>query len=110
MARLDHVWERDPDGAPRVNGLPSQIIRDHMSFATQPLDEPDTRAEWDALFAAEGLERMLLFASDYPHYDTDDTTFILKARIPKELRAPISYQNAVAVFGEEVLRSVRAAA
>jgi predicted TIM-barrel fold metal-dependent hydrolase len=110
MARLDHLWELDPDGAPRVNGRPSQIIRDHMSFATQPLDEPDTRAEWDALFAAEGLDKMLLFASDYPHYDTDDTTFILKARIPKELRAPISYQNALKVFGDEVLRSVRTAA
>jgi uncharacterized protein len=106
-ARLDHVWERDPDAAPEVKRRPSDYIREHMSFATQPLDEPDTAVEWSALFAADGLEKMLLFASDYPHYDTDDTTYILKARIPKDLRARISYQNAVAVFGDEVLRSVR---
>jgi predicted TIM-barrel fold metal-dependent hydrolase len=107
MARLDHVWERDPDGAPQVKRPPSEYIREHLSFATQPLDEPDTPAEWNALFGADGLETMLLFASDYPHYDTDDTTYIMKARIPKDLRAPISYQNALSVFGDGVLRSVR---
>jgi predicted TIM-barrel fold metal-dependent hydrolase len=110
MARLDHLWESDPGGAPLVKRLPSTYIREHLSFATQPLDEPDTPAEWAALFGVDGLDKMLLFASDYPHYDTDSTTFILKARIPKDLRAPISYENALSVFGDEVLRSVRTAA
>jgi predicted TIM-barrel fold metal-dependent hydrolase len=105
LARLDHRWERDPEGAPLIRRRPSDVIREHLRFATQPLDEVDTALEARALFAADGLDRMLLFASDYPHYDTDDTTFVVKARLPKELRAPICYENALALFGKEVLRS-----
>jgi predicted TIM-barrel fold metal-dependent hydrolase len=107
VARLDHLWERDPDAAPEVRRPPGEYVREHMTFATQPLDEPGSRLEWDALFGMQGLDRMLLFASDYPHYDADDATFILRGRVPKDLRAPIAYRNAVSLFGDEVLRSLR---
>jgi predicted TIM-barrel fold metal-dependent hydrolase len=108
LARLDHLWEADPDAAPQVKRPPSEYVLKHMTFATQPLDEPATRGEWEALFGLPGLDKMLLFASDYPHYDTDDPTFILRARIPKELRAQIANRNALGVFGDEILRSLRA--
>ena len=109
LARMDHAWARDPDAAPLVKRVPSEYVRDHIGFATQPLDEPDTAAERQALFPPS-LDGMLLFSSDYPHYDTDDPTFVIKARIPRQLRAAVCYRNAVRMFGPRVLRAVDHAA
>jgi predicted TIM-barrel fold metal-dependent hydrolase len=105
LARLDHFWAADPGAAPLVKRPPSEYVAEHVTFTTQPLDEPDTKAELDALFAIPNLDRMLLFSSDYPHYDTDDPGFIIK-RIPRHLRPAICYQNAVNTFGAKVLRSL----
>jgi predicted TIM-barrel fold metal-dependent hydrolase len=110
LARMDHAWERDPDAAPRLTRRPSEYVTEHVAFATQPLDEPDTGPEREALLGAPGLDRMLLFSSDYPHYDTDDPTFVITARIPSHARAAVCYENAVRLFGDEVLRGARAGA
>jgi predicted TIM-barrel fold metal-dependent hydrolase len=105
MARLDHFWLQDPDRAPLVKKLPSEYIAEHVTFTTQPLDEPDTKDELDSLFAIPHIERMLLFSSDYPHYDTDDPDFIIK-RIPHAMRSRVCYENALNTFGRKVLRSI----
>ena len=78
-------------------------MREAFTFSTQPLDETDSPAELTALFETPGLESMLLFSSDYPHYDADDPAFVM-GRIPESMRPSICYQNAVATFGEKVLR------
>lgn len=104
MARLDHLWAADPSAAPLVKRLPSEYIADHVTFTTQPLDEPDTRGEFEALFSIPHIEKMLLFSSDYPHYDTDDPDFIIK-RIPQDMRAAVCHENAIRTFGRKVLRS-----
>jgi predicted TIM-barrel fold metal-dependent hydrolase len=103
LQRMDNLWERDPSAAPLVKKRPSEYVRDHITFSTQPLDEPETPEAWKALFAEPLLEQVLLFSSDYPHYDTDDPTFILKSKIPDRLRAAICYENAVNVFGSKAL-------
>lgn len=105
MARLDHFWTRNPEASPLVKKLPSEYLAEHFTFTTQPLDEPDTAEELASLFEIPNIEKMLLFSSDYPHYDTDDPNFILK-RIPEPMRAKVCYENAVGVFGETVLRSL----
>jgi predicted TIM-barrel fold metal-dependent hydrolase len=102
--RLDLFWELDPGAATRVQRAPSEYIRDHFTFTTQPLDEVDTPRELDALFSPTGLSDMLLFSSDYPHYDTDDPFFVLKNKIPEALRPALCYQNALRVFGEKIFR------
>ena len=106
LARMDHVWEQDPLSAPMVKKRPSEYVATHFTFTTQPLDEPDTAEELQSLFTIPNLDRMLLFSSDYPHYDTDDPEFIIK-RLPREMRAPVCYQNAVRTFGDKILRSLR---
>lgn len=102
--RLDTLWLRDPGAAPLIKKLPSQYIRDHITFTTQPLDEVETPAEWEALFSPDGFDKMLLFSSDYPHYDTDDPHFVLHNKIPEALRPALCYGNAVDVFGPHIFR------
>jgi predicted TIM-barrel fold metal-dependent hydrolase len=104
LDRMDTAWERDPAAAPWIKKRPSQYVFDHIKLTTQPLDELEKASEWSALWAMPGLDKFLLFSSDYPHYDTDDPTFIIR-RIPKELRAAVCYGNAVETFGDGVLRA-----
>jgi predicted TIM-barrel fold metal-dependent hydrolase len=103
-SRLDTMWKRDPAAAPQITRLPSEIIREHLTFTTQPLDEVETPREWEALFSPDGFDRMLLFSSDYPHYDTDDPDFVLRNKIPEALRPALCYRNAVDVFGPGIFR------
>jgi predicted TIM-barrel fold metal-dependent hydrolase len=105
LARMDHMWLANPDAAPQIKKLPSEYVAEHITFTTQPLDEPDTAAELRSLFAIPHLDQMLLFSSDYPHYDTDDPNFVLK-RIPASFREKVCYGNAVRTFGPKVLRSI----
>ena len=103
LARLDWLWESDPLEAPQLTRLPSEYVAEHVNFTTQPLDEPGTTAELRSLFADPDLARLLLFSSDYPHYDTDDPRFIIN-RIPPSMREQICFQNAVDTFGRKILR------
>lgn len=101
--RLDLFWQRDPSAAPRIKKLPSEYIKKHFTFTTQPLDEVETLADKAALFSPAGLSELLLFSSDYPHYDTDDPIFVLQNKIPEALREALCYKNAINVFGSRIL-------
>jgi predicted TIM-barrel fold metal-dependent hydrolase len=102
--RLDLFWQKEPSQAPRVKRMPSEYIADHFTFTTQPLDEVG-RGHRRSLFAAAGLKDILLFSSDYPHYDTDNPRYVLSGQIPPEFRAAICYENALKVFGPAALRA-----
>jgi uncharacterized protein len=104
-ARMDLFWERDPQAAPLVRRRPSEYVQDQITFTTQPLDELEKRHEWDALFSPPGLDRLLLFSSDYPHYDTDDPGLVINSRIPVQMRPAVCYGNAVRTFGDRILRA-----
>jgi predicted TIM-barrel fold metal-dependent hydrolase len=60
----------------------------------------------DSVFAVAGLKDILLFSSDYPHYDTDNPRFVLNGQIPQEFKAAICYENALRVFGPAALRAL----
>jgi len=103
-SRLDLFWQQDPSQAPRVKRMPSEYIARHFTFTTQPLDEVG-RVHRGSLFAATGLKDILLFSSDYPHYDTDSPRFVLSGQIPAEFKAAVCYENALRVFGTAALRA-----
>jgi predicted TIM-barrel fold metal-dependent hydrolase len=70
-----------------------------VRFTTQPLEHTDGRD--DLLFEmleAAGAPDILCFASDYPHWDFDDPSFMLK-RLPERWRAPVMHDNAAALYG-----------
>ena len=108
VSRMDHLWETHRENAPWVKRRPSEYVAEHFTFATQPLDEAARPAELAAMFGIPNLDRMLLFSSDYPHYDTDEPSVVL-AKIPPEMKARVCYQNAVDAFGPKILRSLQAA-
>ena len=73
--RLDTNWRGLRSEIPWVDRKPSEIVREHVRFSTQPLEHTDGH---DALLfemlEAAGAPDILVFASDYPHWDFDDPT------------------------------------
>ena len=65
---MDADWKSLRSEVPWVRRSPSEVVREHMRLTTQPLDEPDERQKLrQALELVDGLEDMLMFATDYPH-------------------------------------------
>jgi predicted TIM-barrel fold metal-dependent hydrolase len=105
LSRMDYLWESDRAAAPLVKRRPSEYVAEHFTFATQPLDEATKSSELASMFGIPNLDKMLLFSSDYPHYDTDNPKVVLN-KIPPKMKARVCYQNAVDTFGPKILRSI----
>ena len=42
--RMDKHWERMRSETPHVTRPPSEYVREHVWFTTQPIEEPETRS------------------------------------------------------------------
>ena len=94
--RLDEDYRALRKETPWLKRLPSEYARDHVRLSTQPLEQPRRRdALWPAL-ADIGAGDMLMFASDYPHWDFDDPTIL---RLPEDWQEGILDGNARRLYG-----------
>lgn len=101
MRRLDHVWESTPEKIPGVLRRPSEYIVDQVRVVSQPaLETPHARYEKVVLDEIHA-ERTMVFSSDYPHWDGDETTQIFRGASP-ELMRRIFHDNAVEAVGPRV--------
>jgi predicted TIM-barrel fold metal-dependent hydrolase len=102
MWRLDHSWETMRDVLPHLTERPSDVIRRHFWFTTQPLDEPAQPRYLAQTLDMIGMDDRIMFSSDYPHWDFDDPTRVLQASvIGAERRKQIMHDNAQRLFGFE---------
>jgi hypothetical protein len=100
--RLDTNWRGLREDTPWLSRKPSEVVREHVRFTTQPLEHTDGRD--DLLFEmleAAGAPDILCFASDYPHWDHDDPGFMVR-RLPARWREPVMHANAVSMYGGRV--------
>jgi predicted TIM-barrel fold metal-dependent hydrolase len=97
--RLDTNWRGLRAEVPWLVRKPSEVVREHVRFTTQPLEYTDGRD--DLLFElleAAGAPDLLCFASDYPHWDSDDPEYTLK-RFPAHWRDKVMHENAASLYG-----------
>lgn len=97
MWRLDKNWKALRSEIPWVKELPSEYIRRSIRLGTQPMEEPFRPKEIVEIIRMLRAEDMLLFASDYPHWDGDESgrAFL---HFPAELRRKIFYENALNAY------------
>jgi uncharacterized protein len=95
--RMDREWKNFRTATPWVKEPPDHYVRNHMRFATQPLDEPGKISDLWKLIEMLGGEEILIFSSDYPHYDNDDPGVIMK-KLPEAARERIGRDNALEFF------------
>lgn len=95
--RLDKNFKALRASNPWLKRMPSEYVRDHCFMTTQPIEEPDNPKHLAMMFEMFDAENMLLFSSDYPHWDFDDPTKILR-QLPVEKRRKIFSENARKLF------------
>jgi predicted TIM-barrel fold metal-dependent hydrolase len=93
--RLDADYRALRKETPWLKRLPSEYAREHIRLTTQPLEQPRQRAAlWPALEDV-GAEDVLLFASDYPHWDFDSPAVVA---VPPAWRENVMHGNARALY------------
>ncbi len=70
MQRLDDQFLMRPSEAPHLKRLPSEYMRDHCWYTTQPMEGNNLKA-LECTFDMIKAETQLLYASDWPHFDFD---------------------------------------
>jgi predicted TIM-barrel fold metal-dependent hydrolase len=97
MWRMDAQWRKLKQETPHLQRLPSDYMKNHIWFTTQPIEEPEPREHLLDTIEWMGWDR-LLFATDYPHWDYDDPAHALPLRISEERRQQFFRGNAQAVY------------
>ncbi|MBN9563171.1 MAG: amidohydrolase [Alphaproteobacteria bacterium] len=69
--RLDKFWKGVRMEVPWVDRPPSEIVRERVRLTLQPVDGPADPAQLGRLLDHMGSEEMLLFSTDYPHWQFD---------------------------------------
>jgi predicted TIM-barrel fold metal-dependent hydrolase len=95
IARLARHWAEfgaENDASKRD---PFDYVREHVRFATQPIEEHEQAPEDVArLMELAEANRTLMFSSDYPHYDFDHPLRALPKGLSKETRQRVMFENA----------------
>lgn len=96
--RMDKHWERMRAETPHLKRPPSEYVREHVWFTTQPIEEPDNPEHLANIIEWIGWDR-LMFSTDYPHWDFDDPKQVFKFRLTNEQKAKVFRDNAKAFYG-----------
>lgn len=98
MWRFDKNWKALRQLAPWLEEPPSKVITDHVLMTTQPLEEPPHRGQLSQILEMFDSGRMLMFSTDYPHWDGDTPDFA-GAAIPEAIRDRVMGQTACELYG-----------
>jgi predicted TIM-barrel fold metal-dependent hydrolase len=93
MWRLDKDWKSLRYEVPWMKRPPSEYIRDHFRLTTQPVEEPPNPKHLIQIIEMAGAEGMVLYSSDYPHWDFDNPLQALPS-LPEELKQRVMRENA----------------
>jgi len=104
--RLDRLYPALKREVPYLKRLPSEYVRGHFYFSTQPVEEPPDPRHFQELFAmADGAHRVM-FASDYPHWDFDNPLTVLH-HLPPDVRRRVCVDNVLDCYGPRLLAPSR---
>jgi predicted TIM-barrel fold metal-dependent hydrolase len=94
--RAIKTWHGVRAEAPWVKRSPADYIRDHIRMTIQPIDAPDAEAV-EKIIEEIGDDRMLLFATDYPHWQFEGDA-VLPPGIPPALVRRIMVDNPLETY------------
>jgi predicted TIM-barrel fold metal-dependent hydrolase len=95
--RMDKEFKGLRQQAPHLKRLPSQYIADHVRLGTQPIEEAPTAQQLMQMFELLDAENILMYCSDYPHFDFDEPT-VLPRQLSAQARQKILHDNACEFF------------
>jgi predicted TIM-barrel fold metal-dependent hydrolase len=95
--RLSKFWRGLRTEVPWVDRSPLEIFRDRFRLTIQPFDAPESPDIVRRVIDHLGSDDLLLFASDYPHWQFDGDN-ALPAGIPDDLARRITVDNPRATY------------
>ncbi|MBO0764984.1 MAG: amidohydrolase [Hyphomicrobiaceae bacterium] len=99
--RLTKFWRGVRSEVPWVDRPPEEIVRDHVRLTTQPYDAPPAGSAGAAnigrLMDQLQSDEMLLFATDFPHWQFDGEE-MLPAGLAADLRRKVLIDNPLATY------------
>ena len=95
--RLSKFWRGVRNEVPWIDRSPNEFVRDHVRLTIQPFDAPPSGAEVGKLVDQLQSDEMLLFSSDFPHWQFDGDA-MLPAGIDAALRRKILIDNPLAAY------------
>ena len=99
MWRMDASYKLMKEEVPHLKRLPSEIIREHLYLTTQPVEEPHKPHQFQQMLEHFGdMASHILFASDYPHWDSDDPDFALPTNLSDDIVQAIQFDNAKKLY------------
>jgi uncharacterized protein len=97
MWKMDQQYRELRAEVPWVKRMPSDIVRDQIRFATQPVEE-FTWEQFSQLIDQMGSDELLCFSTDYPHWDFDSPLEALPPGLGEDLTRKIFSENARATY------------
>ncbi|MFC0406846.1 amidohydrolase family protein [Roseomonas elaeocarpi] len=100
--RLDAAWTKLRGEVPHLRSKPSDYMRKHFWFTTQPIEEPERLEDTESVYEMleeSGFADRLMFSSDYPHWDFDSPYESVPETFPLARRRRMLGQNASQLFG-----------
>ncbi|WP_214367555.1 amidohydrolase family protein [Pseudonocardia sp. H11422] len=94
MWRLDGLYHRLGAEVPDLQRLPSEYLRDRVRITTQPIEEPERPADLLDLIDEIGRD-ILMFSTDYPHWDFDHPQRAFQTTLPADVHERIMRGNAL---------------
>lgn len=95
--RMDRVWAARRGDLPHVTMPPSEYVRKHVRFTTQPLEEPEDGQEYRRYLEWIDAGELLLFSTDYPHWSYDEPAWAAQ-QFPPAARDRVMWENATEFF------------
>ena len=87
-----------PRSIGKASRKPSEYIRDHIWWTTQPMEDPERREHLFQVIEWIGWDK-LLFATDYPHWDFDEPSRVLPPGVSDANREAFYLGNAKKLYG-----------
>ena len=102
MWRFDKNWKSLRMTVPWLDRPPSEVVYEHVLLTTQPIEEPKNLKHLHQILDMFPADKMLMFATDFPHWDGDTPDFSMRM-LPKALRQPVMWETAAKLYGLPVV-------
>ena len=96
--RMDKHFDTFHKEVPHLKRKPSEYMREHFWWATQPIEEPKNGRDIADVINWIGWDR-IMYSSDYPHWDYDDPNHIFKFPLEPHQRESVFGGNARKLYG-----------
>lgn len=94
MWRIDKEWKGLRHNTPWVKRLPSEYMREHIRMTLQPVDAPPDPVHLRQIIEQIESDEMLMFSTDYPHWQFDTPAEALPLMLEEPLFGKILAENA----------------